>query len=189
MAGGFRPKQDLSGSGYTGKVQKFAVDAAHATILAPGDYVVETGNLDAATGISEVDAISAGTGNAITGSIVAIERNVSDLEQAGLPALTAGFVHVHVDPETLFEAETSGGTFALNDVGGNLPVVVTAATASGGLVNSNMTINAAGNAISTTEQVRIVGVKDSGDITFPAPAGTTLICRINESTINSAVGV
>ncbi len=189
MAGGFRPIQDTSGHSHTGKVQKFAVDAAHATLLAVGDYVVETGNLDAATGLSEVDAISAGTTNLITGAIVAIDPDFSDLERKGLAASTAGFVLVDVDPDTLYEAETLGGTFALTDVGGNLPVTVTAATASGGLVNSNMVVNTTGAAISTTEQVRVVGVKDSGDITFPAPAGTTLIVRINESTIGGAVGV
>jgi hypothetical protein len=189
MAGGFRPIQDQSGGSYTGKVQTFAVDAAHATLLSVGDYVVETGNLDATTGISEVDAITAGTGNLITGSIISIDTNISDLEQRGLPASTAGFVKVNVDPATLYEAETLGGTFALTDVGGNLPVTVTAATATGGLVNSNMVVNTTGNAASTTEQVRVVGVKDSGDITFPAAAGTTLIVRINESTINGAVGV
>ncbi len=189
MAGGFRPVQDLSGSDYTGKVQTFAVDATHASILAVGDLVVETGNLEAATGLSEVDAITAGTGNLITGAIVAIDRNISDLEQSGLPASTAGTVKVASDPNLLLEAETLGGTFALTDVGGNLPVTVTAATASGGLVNSNMVVNTTGAALSTTEQVRVVGVKDSADITFPAAAGTTLIVRINESTINGAVGV
>lgn len=188
MAGGFRPIQDQSGHSYTGKVQTFAVDAAHATLLAVGDLVVETGNLDEATGLSEVDAISAGTGNLITGSIVGIDFNASDLERKGLPAGEAGSVKVAMGTDLLFEAETSGGTFALTDVGGNLPVVVTAATASGSLVNSNMTVNAAGASSSTTEQVRIVAVKDSQAITYPAPAGTTLICRINESTTD-AVGV
>ena len=188
MAGGFRPIQDRSGHSYTGKIETYAVDATHATLLSTGDLVVETGNLDAATGISEVDAISAGTGNLITGVIVGIDYNMSNLEQKGLPASIAGTVKVAVDKDMLLEAETSGGTFALTDVGGNLPVVVTAATASGGLVNSNMTINAAGASISTTEQVRIVSVKDSGSITYPAPIGTTLICRINEST-NDTVGV
>jgi len=188
MAGGFRPIQDRSGHSYTGKIETYAVDAAHATLLAVGDLVVETGNLEASSGLSEVDAISAGTTNLITGVIVAVDFNVSNLEQKGLPALTAGKVKVAVDKDLLLEAETSGGTFALTDVGGNLPVVVTAATASGGLVNSNMTINATGNAISTTEQIRIVGVKDSDVLTFPAAIGTTLVCRINEST-NDAVGV
>jgi len=189
MAGGFRPIQDLSGGGYTGKIQTFAVDATHATLLSVHDLVVETGNLEAATGLSEVDAISAGTGNLITGTIVAIDTNISDLEQRGLPASTAGTVKVAVDNNLLLEAETLGGTFALTDVGGNLPVTVTAATATGGLVNSNMVVNTTGAAASSTEQVRIVGVKDSGDITFPAPVGTTLIVRINESTVNGAVGV
>ena len=189
MAGGFRPIQDLSGQGYTGKVQTFAVDATHASLLSVGDLVVETGNLEAATGLSEVDAITAGTGNLITGVIVAINTNFSDLEQSGLPASTGGTVMVAVDSDLLLEAETLGGTFALTDVGGNLPVTVTAATATGGLVNSNMVVNTTGNASSTTEQVRVVGVRDSGDITYPAPVGTTLIVRINESTINGAVGV
>ena len=189
MAGGFRPTNDLSGHSYTGKVQTFAVDAGHATLLAVGDLGVETGNLDAATGLSEVDSISAGTGNLITGVIIAINPDFSDLEAKGLAASTAGTVLMAVDPDMLLEAETLGGTFALTDVGGNLPVTVTAATASGGLVNSNMVVDSTGAAISTTEQVRIVGVKDSGDITFPAPAGTTVICRINESTIGGAVGV
>ena len=189
MAGGFRPVQDLSGNSYTGKVQTYAVAATHSTLLAVNDLVVETGNLDAATGISEVDAISAGTGNLITGVIVAIDPNFSDLEQKGLPASIGGTVKVAVDPNMILEAETSGGTLALTDVGGNLPAVVTAATASGGLVNSNMTVNATGAAASTTEQLRVVGVKDSGDITYPAPIGTTVYVRINESTISGAVGV
>ena len=188
MSGGFRPIQDRSGHSYTGKVETYAVDATHATLLAVGDLVVETGNLDAATGISEVDAIDAGTGKLITGVIIGIDYDMSNLERKGLPALSAGTVKVAVDKDMLLEAETLGGTFALTDVGGNLPVTVTAATAAGNLVNSNMVINTTGNALSTTEQVRIVGVKDSQAITYPAPAGTTLICRINEST-NDTVGV
>lgn len=189
MAGGFRPIQDLSGNSYCGKIQTFAVASGHSTLLSVGDLVVETGNVEEATGLSEVDAITAGTGNLITGVIVAIDPNFSDLEQRGLPAGTGSKIKVAVDPNMLMEAETSGGTFAITDVGGNLPVVVTAATATGGLVNSNMTINAAGNGLSTTEQVRIVGVKDSAGLTYPAAAGTTLICRINESTIAGAAGV
>jgi len=186
MAGGFRPIQDRSGHSYTGKIETYAVDSGHASLLSVGDLVIETGNLDAATGVSEVDAASAG--GLITGVIVGIDFNPSNLEAKGLAASTAGTVKVATDKDMLLEAETSGGTFALTDVGGNLPIIATAATQSGGLVNSNMVVNTAGSAISGTDQIRVVGVKDSGDITFPAPAGTTLICRINEST-NDAVGV
>jgi hypothetical protein len=186
MAGGFRPIQARSGHSYTGKIETYAVDATHATLLAVGDLVIETGNLDASSGLSEVDAASAG--GLITGVIVAVDPNISNLEQKGLPASTAGTVKVAVDKDMLLEAETSGGTFAVTDVGGNLPIVATAATASGGLVNSNMTIDATGAASSATDQIRIVGVKDSDTLTFPAAAGTTLICRINEST-SDTVGV
>ena len=186
MAGGFRPIQDRSGHPYCGKVETYAVDAAHATLLSTGDLVTETGNLDAATGISEIDASVAG--GLITGVIVGVDYDMSNLERKGLPASTAGTVKVAVDKDMLLEAETSGGTFALTDVGGNLPILATAATASGGLVNSNMTVNTTGASISATDQIRVIGVKDSGSITYPAPIGTTLICRINEST-NDTVGV
>ena len=186
MSGGFRPIQDRSGHSYTGKIETYAVKSTHASLLAVGDLVIETGNVDVATGISEVDAAAAA--GLITGVITSIGFNVSNVERKGLPAGTAGTVTVAVDKDMLLQAETSGGTFAANDIGGNLDVVVTAATASGGLVNSNMPLNATGTASSATAQVRIVSVVDSGDITYPAPIGTTLICRINEST-NDAVGV
>ena len=188
MAGGFRPIQDRSGNSYTGKVETYAVKSTHASLLSVGDLIVETGNLEVATGLSEVDAITAGTGNLITGVILGFGFNMSNLEQKGLPAGTAGTAIVAVDKNMLMEAETLGGTFAVTDVGGNLPVTITAASASGGLVNSNMVVNTAGNALATTEQVRVVGVKDSETITYPAPVGTTLIVRINEST-NDAAGV
>jgi hypothetical protein len=181
---GFRPVQDISGSDYTGKVQTYGVASGHATLLAVGDLVTVTGTADATTGQALVDASSAGTGNPITGVIVAIDKNISNLEQKGLPAGTAGFVKVAVDPNLLLEAEISGGAIAVTDVENNAPVVVTAATSSGGLVQSNMTVDATGF-VATTEQVRIIGIKDTSDLA----AGATVLCRINESTIKEVVGV
>lgn len=181
---GFRPVQDLSGGSYTGKVQTYHVAASHATLLAIGDLVTETGTADATTGLAQVDASSAGTGNPITGVIVGIEPNYSNLEQSGLPASTAGKVKVAVDPDLILEAPTSGGAIAVTNVGGNAPAIVTAATASGGLVQSNMAIDATGF-VTTTEQLRIIGLKDPTNLA----AGTTVYCRINESTIKEAAGV
>ena len=186
MAGGFRPIQDRSGHPYCGKIETYAVAATHATLLSQGDLIIETGNLDVTSGLSEVDAVAAG--GLITGVIVSVDYNMSNLEQKGLPASTAGTVKVAVDKDMLLLAETSGGTFAVTDIGGNLDIVATAATASGGLVNSNMTIDATGAATSATAQVRIVSVPNSDTVTYPAAIGTTLICRINEST-NDTVGV
>ena len=179
MAGGFRPIQDISGNSYTGKIQTFAVDAAHATLLAVGDIVRITGTARASDGLAEVDAAAAA--QTVTGPIVAVDFNISNLEQKGLPALIAGTVKVAVDRNMLMEAEAST-TVALDDVGANADIVATVASASGGLVNSNMVVNTTSPAAATA-QMRIEGLKD-GDTS----SGATIFVRINESTTNT-VGV
>jgi len=178
MADGYRPVQSLGGAPYTGKVVTYGVDAAHATLLAVGDLVRITGVADA-NGLQEVDAAAAA--QLITGPIVSIEPNISDLEQAGLPALTAGKVKVAVDRDLLMEVPSSAAVL-LADVGRNAEIVATAATASGGLVNSNMTLNTT-TFTATTAQIRLEGIKD-GILT----AGTILFVRINESTFDT-VGI
>jgi len=178
MAGGFRPVNNLDGADYTGGVVTYGVDSGHASLLAVGDLVRITGQSDA-NGLQEVDAAAAA--QTITGCIVAIDRNISDLEQSGLPASTAGTVKVAVGRNLLMEAPTSAAVAAA-DVGGNADIVATAATASGGLVNSNMTVNT-GSVGSATAQIRIEGLKDGG-----TAAGSTVYCRINESTFDT-VGV
>ena len=182
MAGGYRPIQDQTSGGYTGKIQKFHVVAGHATLLATGDYVRLTGTADAATGIAGVD--SAAAGETLTGPIVSIDPNLSNLEQSGIPAGTAGFVYVDVDPYTLMEVETSGGATAITDVGTNANIVATVATLSGGLANSNMTLDATDYGASDG-QVRLVAIKDPASLA----AGATMIVRVNESTEKGTVGV
>lgn len=183
MAGGFRPVQDLSGNDYTGKIMTYFVPSSHATLLAVGDLVTQTGDADPVTGFATADASTAGTGNPITGAIVAIDPNISNLEQKGLPAGTEGFIKVAVDPNILLEAEISNGSVATTDVGQNAAIAATTASLSGGLVNSNMTVNA-GTFTGLTEQVRIVRLKDGN-----VGASATVICRINESTIKQVTGV
>lgn len=175
---GFKPVQSLGGAPYTGKVVTYGVDAAHATLLAVGDLVIITGTADA-TGLQEVDAAAAA--GLITGCIVSIDPNISNLEQSGLPALTAGKVKVAVDRNMLMEAPTASAVDG-DDVGGNAEIVATAATASGGLVSSNMTVQT-DTVISATSQIRIEGLKDGG-----TAAGSIIFCRINESTFD-VVGV
>jgi len=178
---GFRPVQDISGNSYTGKVQTFGVAAAHASLLAVGDLVKETGIADATTGIAEVDAATAGAN--VTGAIISIAPNFSNLEQAGLPASTGGTVKVAVDPNTLYETTLSGGSVALADVGTNADIVITAATLSGGLAQSNMALDASAF-ITGTDVLRLVGLKDA-----EIGANGTVFVRINESTIKSTTGV
>lgn len=179
MAGGFRPIQDISGGSYTGKIQTFSVAAGHSTLLAVGDLVRITGTARVSDGMAEVDAAAAA--QTITGPIVAIDFNISDLQAKGLAASTAGTVKVAVDRNLLMEADAST-TVAVTDVGGNAEIVATAATASGGLVNSNMTVNTS-SVGSATAQIRIEGLKD-GD----TASGATMFVRINESTLG-VVGV
>jgi hypothetical protein len=155
------------------------VASGHASLLAVGDLVKETGTSDTA-GLAQVDAAAAA--GLITGVIVAIDPNFSALETKGLAAGTAGTVKVAVDPNTTMLAESSAAV-AITDVGANADIVATAATASGGLVNSNMTVNTAAPG-SATAQMRIIGLPDGA-----GGAGTTMLVRINESTVKGVVGV
>ena len=179
MAGGFRPIQDISGGSYTGKVQTFAVAAGHASLLAVGDLVLITGTARASDGMAEVDAATAGS--LITGPIVAIDYNISNLETKGLAAATAGTVKVATDPMILMEA-SGNASVALTDVGSNCDIVATAASASGGLVNSNMVINIS-TASAASAQIRLEGLKD-GVIT----SSSVIYCRVNESS-SATVGI
>lgn len=175
---GFRPVNNIDGSPYTGQVVTYGVAASHASLLAVGDLVRITGTADS-TGLQQVDAAAAG--GLITGVIVGIEPNYSDLEQAGLPASTAGKVKVATGRGMLMEAPTST-TIAVTDVGQNADIVATAASLSGGLAQSNMTVDTSSFSAATA-QIRVEGLKDGG-----TAAGSIVYCRINESTFNT-VGI
>ena len=175
---GFKPVQNLGGGPYTGKVVTYGVDSGHATLLAPGDLVRITGQSDA-NGLQEVDAAAAA--GLITGVIVSVDPNYSNLEQAGLTASVAGTVKVAVGRDMLLEGITASAVAAA-DVGRNSEIVATAATLSGGLAISNMTVQTS-TSIAATAQIRIEGLKDGG-----TAAGSTIYCRINESTFDT-VGI
>jgi hypothetical protein len=186
MAGGTLSKT-YNSSGYTGKVQRFYVDATHSTLLALGDYVTKTGTGDT-NGVPAVDAVGAGTGNPITGCIVGIQPNLSALEQKGLPALQDGYVFVNLDPEGLYELEISGANLTVANIGQNAPLSVTAATQTGNLVRSNMTLNGSG-AVATTEQMRIEGLVQPTDGGTIGNIGQLALVRMNESTQTTTAGV
>ena len=189
MAGGFRPFQDFSGHPYSGKTQTFDVLSSHSTLLAVGDLVARQSTSNNLTGRAYVDAGVAGS--ALTGPIVAIGLSsfqLSDLDQKGLPASTAGQVIVAVGDDLLMEAEFSNGSIAVTDVGLNFDIVATAATSSGNLVNSNMTVNATGGGTGTA-QVRLMALPvDLFTGAVDLGAGITGIFRIVESTEYGATG-
>lgn len=184
MAGGFKWIGSKN-SDPRGKVETFNVDAGHASILAIGDAVVVT-STSAADGTPNVDAAAAGA--AITGIIVGIVPNFAteSFTDTGLPALTAGKVLVNCDPRAEYEVEVSNGPLLITDVNLNLPLVATAATVSGGLTISNMTVNKTGAATTALTEFRLERLLTGSD----GVLGSKCVVTVNNSTIQAgAAGV
>lgn len=187
MAGGFYPAQSISSLQYNGQLLSAYVDPTHATLLSVGDLVVITGNSEVAdNGIYLPTVDAAAAAGLITGAIVGIDFNPSNLEQPGLPAGTGGIVKIAAAfPDVLFQA-TISATITATQIGQNAPLLATAATQTGGLVFSNMQINTATTA-TTSNQIRLENLDQNGDLA----AGSTIYCRINPafSTVAGSVGV
>lgn len=175
------------GGDHDGKLESYSVPATHATLLAPGDVVVVTGESDT-KGRAEADAAAAGA--AITGVIAGIspQLKTENLVETGLPASTEGNIMVHVAPELNFIADVVNGPLTDADVQLNADIIATAATKSGGLTVSNMAIDASTKATTSTLQFRIVGLVPDG--VDGVPTGLKARVRLNNTTIRSgAAGV
>src|SRR3990172_3590984 len=98
MSGGFRPINSIGDASYNGRVQTYGVADTHSTLLAVGDLVIETGVADI-NGIPGVDAAT--VGGLISGVIVAIDYDMSQLERSGLQAFAVGTVKVAPATEDL----------------------------------------------------------------------------------------
>lgn len=175
--GGFTYARKQGTGGTEGMVQTFSVDAAHATLLSPGDAVVITGTSDS-VGVSEVDTGNASTAN--TGIITSVDYQLvgENLTETGLPALTAGAVKVQMDPQALYEIEADA-TLVAGDVGLNVGINVTAASKAGGLTVSNMTVDSGTAAGTQTLPYRIIALLKGetsgvlGDRALVRPNATT----------------
>lgn len=179
---GFILDLSQSSADHSGKLETFSVNATHSTILAPGDVIRLTGTSDAATGVASADATAQGV--AITGVIAGIEPLFigENLTETGLPALTAGEVRCHVDPNLNFIVPVTGGNLAITDVGLNADANVTAASKSGGLTISNMALDSTTKAITATLQFRIMGIAPNAAGAFD---GSFARVRINNSTMRA----
>jgi hypothetical protein len=175
---GFEVSKAQGATGMDGIIQTYSVDAAHATILAPGDAVVVTGDADT-DGQSEVDTGNAATAN--TGVIVSVDYTLSGEQLSnggGLAASTAGTVKVQIDPQMLYEIETDA-TLTVADIDLNVGINVTAATTAGGLTTSNMTADSGTVAVTQTLPYRIVRLLEGktsgvlGDRVLVRPNATT----------------
>ncbi len=176
MAGGFKWVGSLVDD-TKGKVKKFPVSASHATRLSIGDVVAIQNTADA-NGVQLVDAAVAGS--AVTGVIVGVVPNFAteSFTDTGLAASTAGEVLVSCDPDALYEVEVSNGPLVIADVGLNLPLVATAATVSGGLTISNMTVNKTGAATTALTEFRLEKLLTGTD----GVLGSKCVVKVNNST-------
>ncbi len=160
---GFQKIGSISGAEPHGVIQTFDVVSTHSSILAVGDVVDITGT-GSATGRQGVDAASA-TGQML-GVVVGFEVDPDTLNSTGLAASTAGVARVDTDPNSTYRVTVSNGPLASTDIGLNCDSVVTAATVSGGLTRSNMTVNATGVATTVTFPWRIIALEEDSDGTY-----------------------
>lgn len=156
MAGGFQVSRSVGTGENAGKVRRYYVDAAHASIIAPGDVVKLTGAADA-DGVAAVGrATSAGV---IAGVVASVEYQVSGeaLSDTALPAQKAGYVFVHTDTDLEFEVDCDE-TLAAADVGLNVQPDWAVATKTGGITVTNVKLDSSTKATTATFQFRITGL-------------------------------
>ncbi len=179
MTGGFQFSRTQSQGDVTGKEFTYDIAAAHTTRLAPGDVVRITGTASA-DGRPQADAAAAT--QSITGILYAVDPTIAGeaLSDSGLAALTAGSIKANIDPFALYEVDVSNGPLVVANVGLNADLVATAATLTGGLSISNMTINATGVAVTQTLPFEIVALLTSDAGVF----GDRALVRVNNSTLS-----
>ena len=184
MSGGFKYTGSLSDNS-CGKLRTYAVPSSHASLIASGDVVRVTGTA-AADGLPQVDVATAT--QSVTGVVSGISPNFAteNFTDVSLAASTAGSLQVIVDPHAEYEADVSNGPLLVADVGLNVDLVATAATASGGLTVSNMTVNATGKATTATLPFRVTALLVGSD----GVLGSRCKVRVNNSTaVSGATGV
>ena len=178
MTAGFNLSRTHSQGDVTGKQFEYDVDAAHVTILAPGDAIRVTG-VASADGTPQADASTATV--SVTGILFAVKPNFTGeaLSNTALPATTAGSIQVDVDPRALYEVDVSGTTLVVGDVNQNIDLVATAATTTGGLSISNMTVNGTTAGANVLFPFTIIALLTSDAGVF----GDRALVRVNASTV------
>lgn len=125
------------GADFIGLANPYYVPASYATALFVGDAVVKTGtsNTAAVTGIPghpdyiigalpEINLVTVGDGNAITGVVVGFAPLPTDLSKNYNPASTARVVLVLDDPYAIFEIQADGAVPAAS-IGLNAVLIAT----------------------------------------------------------------
>lgn len=133
---GLRPIRHRNGAAYNGAANWYYVPSTYATALFVGDAVVKTGTANtaevnlpavgtsAAGTLPEVNKVTVGDGNAITGVIVGFSPDPDTPSNGYNPASTARGVLVCDDPDVVFEIQADG-SLAATSIGLNAVLIET----------------------------------------------------------------
>lgn len=163
---GFRPVKYLDGKPYTGQANIYFVPSSNSDVIMVGDVVKLAGDSRSPTGVQTVARHAGGATEAAVGVVIGIlfsgmgdSQNVPPVTDLNTPvyrrASTDRYLLVADDPNTVFEAQTSGATFAAADVGLNAAPAVTAGSTTSGA--SGMTIDLSTKAATATLPLKLVG--------------------------------
>jgi len=155
MPAGFQLSRSRGVGDFTGSTIEYDIPSDNGGRLAVGDAVTLTGDSNSVDGQAEI--VIGAQGASIIGVIASISPDIANEsfnDAGGIAASTAGKAAVITDEKALFEVECSA-TLLATDVGRNADAVVTAATQSGGLTISNMTLDSATKATTNTLHFKI----------------------------------
>ena len=186
---GLRPVNRDGAAGFSGQLTEYIIEASEATDLFVGDPVNLGGTsvLDLVDGVYKPTVVraTAGTGNYITGVIVAFKPITDESLTYKTDATTQRTVLVADDPFQLFEIQADGSV-AVTDVGETADVIFThAGSTATGLSGAELKTADIG----TGSQLVIEGVRDQdrGDLSSANPV---LRVRISEhQKLNTSTGV
>lgn len=117
---GLRPIRHRNGAPYNGAVNPYYVPSTYATAMFIGDAVLKTGTSNTAEvsapgagkfaigTLPEINVITVGDANWITGVIVGFAANPDNLTQQYKPASQERIVYVCDDPDVIYEVQADG---------------------------------------------------------------------------------
>lgn len=163
---GFAPVKMITGAPYNGQAGIYFVPSSNADVIMVGDVVKLAGDARSPTGVPTVARHAGGAAEAAVGVVVGIlfsgvgdVQNVPPVTDLNTPvyrrASTDRYLLVADDPDLIFEAQTSGATFATADVGLNTGIAATAGSTTSGA--SGMTIDLSTKAATATLPLKIFG--------------------------------
>lgn len=180
---GLAPRFNVNGSPFNGAGTKVFFAAAEATATFVGDAVKSAGSADA-RGIPTVAQCAAG--DVIRGVVMSFDLDPNDLTLLHRKASTARYATICDAPDVIFEIQEDavGGALAAVDIGLLADLVVSAGSTVTG--KSGMELDTS-TKVTTTAQLRIVGITDKEDNEFGANA--KVLVMINEHEFKTTTGV